>query len=141
MVEGHEGEPSKPNTEPYPHERGELVDLQESLGFAETDELAAIHDHIVEAAKADNTEARRRLFDAYQTEALGIIGDNPPLDIRHGYLIAQAVIKLDAGYDFACLDDLEDALYSMRQIPELQEAAARLSQTMRTIEFPTRRRR
>lgn len=127
---------TNPNEEPRPNGHAELIEVQEAFGFFETPELSALHSAIVQAAVAEQTYLRRVLTDAYQVEALHTIGGDPPLDIKHGYLIAQAVIKLEAGYDFACLDDLEDVYYSLIQLPDFIEETQKLDAIMRRIEQP-----
>jgi hypothetical protein len=135
MRERPDGNPFLPEREPQPNVLRELIEFQESFGFVETHELAELHEHIVKAVGDENTDTRHRLMAAYQDEALRSIGDDPQPDIRRGFALAQAALKLEAGYDFACLDDLEDILYMLRQESQ-DEEAAKLDGLMRHIEFP-----
>lgn len=135
MTERQEYEAGQPERGAFQHELLKLTELQESFGFVETEELTGLHSHIVDAAQQDDTELRRHLTGEYQDTAIAIIGDDPPDDLRHGFALALAAIKLEAGYDFASLDDMQDVLEAMRYVPKYEAQAAKLDEIMRAIEI------
>lgn len=136
MSERQEYEPGQPERGAFQTELLELTELQESFGFIETEELAALHAQIVEAAKAENADLRRELTAEYQDTAVASVGDDPPDDLRHGFALALAAIKLEAGYDFAGLDDMQDVLEALRYVPKYDAQTAKLDMIMQAIEQP-----
>jgi hypothetical protein len=134
MNERHDADPAKPEVSPQPNELLELIELQESFGFVETPELSNLHAQILDAVGDEYTNLRHQLTGEYQDTAIAIIGDDPPDDLRHGFALAVAVIKLEAGYDFASLDDMQDVLEGMRYVPKYVAQVTKLDKIMRAIE-------